>query len=68
MRAPEFFLMGSFFPSWLVGAALAIPFTLVLRWLLIRAGLDDVLPLRLLVYVCIGLLFTLGFSYVFSPR
>lgn len=67
-RAPEFMIMGSYFPSWLVGAAVAIPLTLLLRTALIRLGLDDLLPVRLLVYVCIGLMFTLAFAYFFSPR
>lgn len=67
-RAPSFLLFDSYFPSWLVGAFAAIPLTLVVRHVLIRAGIDDVLPWRLFVYVCLGLLFTMAFAYYFSPR
>jgi hypothetical protein len=67
-RAPSFFLFGSYFPSWLVGVAVSIPLTLLVRWGLIRAGIDDVLPLRLFVYVCLGLIFTMIFAFLFSPR
>ena len=67
-RAPSFLLFGSYFPSWLVGVAISIPLTLLVRWGLIRVGIDDVLPLRLLVYVCLGLIFTMMFAFLFSPR
>lgn len=67
-RAPSFLLLGSYFPSWLIGAGVSIPFTLVVRWALIRAGIDDALPVRLLMYVCVALLFTMAFAYLFSPR
>lgn len=67
-QAPSFLLFGSYFPSWLVGVAISIVLTLLVRWGLIRAGIDDVLPMRLLVYVCMGLVLTLAFAYIFSPR
>ncbi|MFT0533437.1 YtcA family lipoprotein [Castellaniella hirudinis] len=67
-RAPAFFLMGSYFPSWLVGIALGIPLAALVRLGLIRAGIDDHLPLRLLVYTCLAILFAMGFSFVFSPQ
>lgn len=67
-RAPSFLLFDSYFPSWLVGAFAAVPLTLAIRYALIRAGIDDALPLRLFVYVCMGILFTMAFAYYFSPR
>lgn len=67
-QSPTFLLFDSYFPSWLVGVFVAVPITLFIRSLLIRSGLDDELPLRLLVYVCIGLCFTMAFAYFFSPR
>ena len=67
-RAPSFLIMGSYVPSWLVGAFISIPFTLLLRLVFIRLRIDDALPVRLLVYLGIALLFTLGFAYLFSPR
>lgn len=67
-RAPAFLVFGSYFPSWLIGLGVAIPLTLFVRWLLIRSGIDDALPLRLLVYVCLGILFAMAFAFFFSPR
>ena len=67
-RAPLFMIMGSYFPTWLVGLAISIPLTVVIRVGLIRLDLDDALPARQLVYVCICLLLTLAFTYVFSPQ
>lgn len=67
-RAPSFLLLGSYFPSWLIGAGLSIPVTLLIRWGLVRAGVDDVLPARLFVYVCVAVIFTMAFAYYFSPR
>lgn len=67
-RAPSFLIFGSYFPAWLIGLALSIPLTVVIRALLIRSGLDDALPVRLLVYSCLCLLLTLAFAYAFSPH
>lgn len=67
-RAPSFLILGSYFPAWLVGLAISIPLTTIIRAALIRSGLDDALPVRLLVYSCLCLLLTLVFTYAFSPR
>ncbi|MEQ4617699.1 MAG: YtcA family lipoprotein [Corticimicrobacter sp.] len=67
-RAGEFLLFGSYFPAWLVGTALGIPLTFLVRWVLVRTGIDDQLPLRLLVYVCLTVLFAMAFAYAYSPR
>lgn len=67
-RAPSFLVLGSYFPAWLVGVAISIPLTIAIRSALIRTGIDDALPLRLLVYSCLCVLLTLAFTYAFSPR
>jgi hypothetical protein len=67
-RAPSFMIMGSYFPAWLVGLGVSIVLTAIIRAGLIRSGLDDTLPARLLVYACLCLLMTLAFTYVFSPQ
>ena len=67
-QAPSFQLLDSYFPSWLIGAGVAVPVVLCVRFVLIRSGIDDTLPWRLLVYVCLGVLFTMAFAYYFSPR
>lgn len=67
-QAPSFLLFDSFFPSWLIGVFVAVPITLVLRVILVRTGIDDVLPFRLLTYVCIGACIAMAFSFYYSPR
>ncbi|MFA7624397.1 MAG: YtcA family lipoprotein [Pusillimonas sp.] len=51
-RAPSFMIMGSYFPAWLVGLAISITLTVIIRQVLIRAGLDDALPVRLVDAGC----------------
>lgn len=67
-QAPAFYLAGSYFPSWLVGTAVGIVLMVPIRWLLIRMGIDDALPLRLLFYTCVVLIIAMAFSYAFSPQ
>lgn len=67
-QAPTFLLFDSYFPSWLVGIFAAVPLTLLIRAILVRTGIDDVLPFRFLTYVCIGACFAMAFSFYYSPR
>lgn len=67
-QAPSFLLFDSFFPSWLVGIFVAVPITLVLRVILLRIGIDEVMPFRLLTYVCICACIVMAFSFYYSPR
>ncbi len=65
--APSLSLGGSYFPSWLVcaigGAALAV----AARVLLVRVGIDELLPAKLMVYTCLAMAFAFGLSlYLFS--
>ncbi|HLS52212.1 MAG TPA: YtcA family lipoprotein [Burkholderiaceae bacterium] len=64
-RAPSIYLFGSYFPSWLLCAIIGIVGAALIRVLFIRIGLDDVLPLRLFVYVCIAIIITLLTSLLF---
>lgn len=52
---PTVYLAGSYFPAWLLAVLGAIVLTLLIRWGLIRAGVDDALPVRLPVYACMTL-------------
>lgn len=54
-EAPSFSLVGSYFPSWMACAFIGIITAVIARVLFIRVGIDEVLPLRLLVYVCLAL-------------
>ena len=67
-QAPSFLLFDSYFPSWLVGIFVAVPITLVLRAIFLRIGIDEVMPFRLLTYLCIGACIVMAFSFYYSPR
>lgn len=67
-QSPDFLLLNSYFPSWLIGVFIAIPLTVLIRFGLIKAGIDDFLPFRFFVYVCIWLIIAMIFSYIYSPR
>ncbi|EEQ02344.1 hypothetical protein yrohd0001_18320 [Yersinia rohdei ATCC 43380] len=54
-EAPSFALLGSYFPSWMACAFIGIIAAIIARVMFIRVGLDEVLPWRLLVYVCLAL-------------
>lgn len=53
-RAPSIPLFGAYFPAWLACATLGILGAVLLRVLFVFIGLDDRLPLRLFVYVCLA--------------
>lgn len=54
-EAPSFSLMGSYFPSWLACAFIGVIAAVIARVVFIRVGIDDELPGRLFVYVCLAL-------------
>lgn len=56
---PSLAFFGAYFPSWLACALAGIVGAVLLRAVFIAVGIDDALPLRLLVYVSIAA--TLGF-------
>lgn len=54
-RAPAFAAVGAFFPAWLACALLGVVGAVLVRLVFIRLGIDDALPLRLVVYVALAL-------------
>lgn len=58
--APSIPLAGAYFPAWLACALVGVVGSVLIRILFVRIGLDDVLPLRLLVYVSLG--FAIAFA------
>lgn len=67
-QSPDFLVLHSYFPSWLVGALFALIATVALRYVLVKTGVDDHLPLRFFVYVGIWLIGTMAMAYLYSPR
>jgi YtcA-like protein len=59
-RAPQFNILGSFFPSWILCGVVGIVLTVIVRVFLVRAKLEQELTPMILVYPCIALFFTLA--------
>jgi hypothetical protein len=62
-RAPSFDILGSFFPAWLFCVALAIPLTILTRWLFLRLDIAVVLPV--LVFPSLAALFAFAIWLIF---
>jgi YtcA family len=63
---PQINIVGSFFPSWMLCAAIGIATALAARLLFIRVGLDPYVGPRRLVYSSLGVLVTLVLWVAFS--
>ncbi|MCK0209557.1 YtcA family lipoprotein [Starkeya koreensis] len=61
LGAPTVAMFGAYFPSWLASALVGILGAVLVRLVFIRAGIDDAIPVRLPVYVCIA--FGIGFLF-----
>jgi hypothetical protein len=58
--APSISVFGSFFPAWIVCSLLGVVGAAVARIALARAGLEEFLPARLLVYLAFAILIALA--------
>ena len=58
-HSPSQDILGSFFPAWMLCALGGIILTIVTRHLIVKAGIDALLPVRLILYV--GLAISLTF-------
>ena len=58
--APTFVFFGSYFPAWIVCAILGVVVAVAVRKLFIVIGLDEVLPVRLIVYASLALMAAVG--------
>ena len=56
---PQINVIGSFFPSWMLCAAIGIAAAIVARWIFLRMGVDPYLGPRALVYASLAILVTL---------
>jgi hypothetical protein len=57
--SPSRNILGSYFPSWMICALVAMCLTIVLRAVLAKVGVEDELPAPIVVYLA----FTLAFSF-----
>ena len=58
--APSVVAFGSYFPAWIVCAIAGVVGAVVARFVLARLGVDEFLPLRLVVYLCLAIVCGLG--------
>ena len=59
--APSIVVFGSYFPAWILCAIVGVVGAVIARFLLARLGVDEFLPLRLVVYLCLAIVFGLAF-------
>lgn len=57
--SPSLDILGSYFPSWLLCAVIGIVLTIAIYIILLKTGIDEFLPARLLIYPCLVLMLTL---------
>jgi len=57
--APSINVLGSFFPGWMFCMAIGVVGSLLLRLVFIKTNIDEHLPMRTPVYVCLWVLITL---------
>lgn len=62
--APAIPIFGSYFPAWIIAAVVGIVATVVIRLLLVAAGIDEHLPVPLLVYLSLTLLCGIGTWFI----
>jgi hypothetical protein len=56
--APSRSILGSYFPSWMICVLVAIGLTIVVHLVLAKAGIEDQLPVPIIVYLAFTLAFT----------
>lgn len=59
-RSPSRNILGSYFPTWMLCALIGVACTFVLRAVLAKAGIDDELPVPVLVYLSLWIAITLA--------
>jgi hypothetical protein len=58
--SPSRNILGSYFPTWMVCALLAVFFVVIVRAVLLKTGVDAALPMPVIVYLCLWTAATLA--------
>ena len=58
--SPSRNILGSYFPSWMICALIGMGATVALRAVLAKAGIDDELPMPIVVYLALATAFSLA--------
>ena len=64
-HAPSVDIAGSFFPVWMFCLLAGVVLTVAARLVLVRAGIEEALGPRLIVYPCMVTLFACGIWLIF---
>lgn len=57
--APSTNILGSYFPSWMICVLIGMALAMVIRWTLVKVGMEKELPAPIVVYLA----FTIAFSF-----
>lgn len=57
--APSTNILGSYFPSWMVCVLIGAGLSIVIRWILVKLGVEREMPTPIVVYLA----FTIAFSF-----
>lgn len=68
LNAPSVPMFGSYFPYWLLSLFAAVVLTVLIRAVLIFAGVDDMLRWRVLTYMSLSLTLTYSISFLIYGR
>ncbi|MFC7553729.1 YtcA family lipoprotein [Pseudoroseomonas wenyumeiae] len=66
--SPAVPFLGAYFPFWLICAATGVLGAVVLRVIFVKIGIDEHLPLRLLVYACLAAIMGLALALALYGR
>ncbi len=58
--APSRNILGSYFPSWMICALIGMGATIAVRAILAKAGIDEQLPMPIVVYLAFATAFSLA--------
>ncbi|MGU3574959.1 YtcA family lipoprotein [Brucellaceae bacterium C25G] len=68
VQSPTFYMIGAFFPSWMLCLAGGIISVMIIRVVFIRVGLDDLMTFRLITYTAMVFMISLALAFFIYGR
>ena len=56
--APSRSILGSYFPSWMICVLIGIGLSIVVRWILVKLGMEKELPVPIVVHLAFAIAFS----------
>ena len=56
--APSRNILGSYFPSWMICVLIGIGLSIVVRWILVKLGMEKELPVPIVVHLAFAIAFS----------